>query len=82
MSIQKAKRFLQAIGDQPDLRNELYGIGGRDALFDKLAEIGYGFSGGEFEEAVTHMHLDCKTAEEADALLDKADWFRIVSANA
>lgn len=82
MSIQKAIHFLRDIGEQSELRAGLYEIRGRDALFAKLEEIGYGFSGGEFEEAVTHMHLDCKTAEEADALLDKADWFRMVSANA
>lgn len=82
MSIQKAIHFLRDIGEKPDLRAELYAIHGRDALFSRLSETGYGFSGGEFEEAVTHLQLDCKTTEEADALLDKADWFRIVSANA
>ncbi len=82
MSIQKAIHFLRDIGEQPGLRSELYEIRGRDELFSRLSEIGYGFTGGEFEEAVTHMQMDCKTAEEADVLLDKADWFRIVSANA
>ncbi len=82
MSIQKAIRFLRDLGDQPDLRNELYSIQGREALFSWLSEIGYGFTVGEFEEAVTHMQMDCKTAEEADVLLDKADWFRMVCANA
>lgn len=82
MSIQKAIQFLRDIGDKPDLRDELYATRGRDELFSKLAEIGYGFSGGEFEEAVTHLHLACRISEEADALMDKANWFRMVSANA
>lgn len=82
MSIQKAIHFLRDIDDQPGLRDSLYAISGREALFSRLRELGYGFTGGEFEEAVDHMHLDCRTAEEADVLLDKADWFRMVSANA
>lgn len=82
MSIQKAIHFLRDIGEQPELRNRLYAVQGRDELFSVLAEIGYGFTGGEFEEAVDHVHVACQSAEEADNLMDKANWFRMVSANA
>lgn len=82
MSIQQAIRFLKAIDEYPDLRDELYTINGREELFSRLAEIGYGFSGGEFEEAVSHLHVACGSYQEADVLMNKANWFRMVSANA
>ena len=82
MSIHNAIRFLREIGGQVDLRCELYGIRGREALFSRIAREGYSFTGGEFEEAVDHLHVSCRTAEEADFLMDKAIWFRMVSANA
>lgn len=82
MAIQHAIKFLKALDDRPDLREALYQAQGYDALFETLKTAGYPFSGGEFEEAVDHLHVACGTHEEADTLMNKVNWFRMVSANA
>jgi hypothetical protein len=82
MAVTHAIRFLKVIGERPDLRDELYGCVGRDALFAHLKESGFTFSGGEFEEAVDHVHCACQTHEEADALMNRVTWMRLVLANA
>jgi hypothetical protein len=82
VAVAQAIRFLKVIGDRPDLRDELYGCEGRDALFAHLKASGFPFSGGEFEEAVDHVHCACQTPEEADDLMNKVTWMRLVLANA
>lgn len=82
MPIAHAMKFLDDLEDLESLRLELYGIMGREDLFSRLARAGYRFDGGQFEEAVDHLHVQCQTAEEADHLLQKATWFRMVCANA
>jgi hypothetical protein len=82
MAIQHAIKFLKALDDKPELRESLYRCEGYDALFETLKVAGYPFSGGEFEEAVDHLHVACTTHAEADTLMNKVNWFRMVSANA
>lgn len=82
MPIQHAIHFLRDIDQLEALRNELYDCTSREALFRTLAQTGYHFTGGEFEEAVDHLHVACQSYEEADRLMGKANWFRMVSANA
>ncbi|HXP89977.1 MAG TPA: Nif11-like leader peptide family natural product precursor [Fibrobacteria bacterium] len=82
MAVAQAIRFLNVIGERPDLRDGLYGCDGRDALFAYLKVSGFPFSGGEFEEAVDHVHCGCQTQEEADALMNRVTWMRLVLANA
>ncbi|MCB9496042.1 MAG: hypothetical protein H6686_04050 [Fibrobacteria bacterium] len=82
MAINHAMKFLKDLDGRPELRDALYMATGYDHLFRILAEAGYPFSGGEFEEAVDHLHVACATHEDADALMNKAHWFRMVSANA
>ena len=82
MAVAHAMRFLKEIGDRPDLRDALYSCEGENALFTFLKESGFPFSGGEFEEAVDHAHCACETHEEADALMNRVTWMRMVMANA
>lgn len=81
MPIQHAIHFLRDIDQLEPLRNSLYTCKGYEALFQALAQAGYHFTGGEFEEAVDHLHVACQSYEEADRLMSKANWFRMVSAN-
>lgn len=82
MAIVHAMKFLKEIDDQPDLRDALYKAQGLEALFETLKTAGYPFSGGEFEEAVDHLHVGCQSEEAADELMTRVNWFRMVSANA
>lgn len=82
MAIVHAMKFLKEIDAKPDLRESLYLCESRETLFQALKEAGYPFSGGEFEEAVDHVHVACQSFEEADMLMNKVNWFRMVSANA
>lgn len=82
MAIVHAMKFLKEIDDQPDLRNVLYECKGLEDLFATLEEAGYPFSGGEFEEAVDHVHVGCQSEQDADVLMTRANWFRMVCANA
>lgn len=81
MSMHNAIRFLRDIDSIDELRHELYLCGSYDELFATLAKAGYSFTGAEFEEMVDHLHVSCETTEEADILMGKANWFRMVSAN-
>jgi len=82
MPIAHAIKFLREIDNLPELRDALYCCEGRDTLFQTLQTAGFPFTGGEFEEAVDHVHVSCQTYAEADQLMNKVNWFRIVSANA
>jgi len=81
MSINGAIQFLKAV-DRLGLREELYSCNGEDAFYGCLKENGFEFSGGEFEEAVSKMHVECQHSEEADHLMNRANWFRMMAANA
>lgn len=82
MTMQNAIRFLRNAVDDDELRQRLYRCDGYDALFALLASSGYAFTGAEFEEVVDHLHVGCQTREEAETLLAKAAWFRMLAANA
>jgi hypothetical protein len=82
MAVAHAIRFLAEIGDRQDLRDALYLCKGEEALFALLAESGFPFSGGEFEEAVDHVHVGCQSYEEADSLMNRVHWMRMLMANA
>ncbi len=82
MAIGDAMRFLKDLDHKPELREALYASQGSANLFETLSKAGYPFSGGEFEEAVDHVHVACQTYAEADQLMTRVNWFRLVSANA
>lgn len=82
MTMQNAIRFLRDFGDLEELRRDLCLCEGYDQLFSLLAKSGYKFTGAEFEEVVDHIHVACQTADEAELLMEKATWFRMVAANA
>ena len=82
MAVAHAMRFLKEVGNRSDLRETLYNCKGEEALFAFLKESGYPFSGGEFEEAVDHLHVGCQSYEEADALMNRVHWMRMLMANA
>jgi hypothetical protein len=81
MAMANAIRFLKDIGGHAELRDELYRCEGMEALQTRLAQAGYAFSGGEFEEAVDVAHCACQTHEEADELMNRVHWMRMLYAN-
>lgn len=82
MPIQHAIHFLRDLDELEPLRQRLYLCEDRAHLFSELAKAGYQFTGGEFEEAVDHLHVACQSYAEADSLMGRANWFRMVCANA
>ncbi|MBK8804456.1 MAG: hypothetical protein IPN71_20820 [Fibrobacteres bacterium] len=82
MPIQHAIHFLRDLDELEPLRDKLYLCEGRESLFQALEHAGYHFTGGEFEEAVDHLHVACQSSADADTLMNKANWFRMVCANA
>lgn len=82
MPIQGAIDFLKAGELEPALRRSLYACRSREAVFACLETEGFRFDGAEFEEAVDLLHGKCQFAEEADLLMNRANWMRMVLANA
>jgi hypothetical protein len=82
MSIQQAMRFLRDMEVSPSLRDTLYACQTQSEVWEQLACFGYGFTGGEFEEAVDHMHVACQSWNEADSFMNRVFWFRMLIANA
>jgi predicted ribosomally synthesized peptide with nif11-like leader len=81
MSIQGAIDFLNEPELDPNFRKRMYACKTAEALLDCLKEQGYPFTGAEFEEAVDLLHVKCKESEDADVLMNRANWFRMVVAN-
>ena len=82
MSIQGAIDFLKEPELEPAFRKSLYACKSSASLLERLEDAGYPFTGAEFEEAVDLLHVKCKEASEADELMNRANWFRMVIANA
>ena len=76
MSIRNAKLLLRAIDTDEALRTEIYRCSSRDKLLGYLNSTGYSFDMDEFEDAVSNLHTQCQSYEEAEALFDRADWLR------
>ena len=68
--------MLNAIDDDPKLREQMYLCSNPVEVMTYLNSRGYGFSIDEFEDAARILHLRCQSYEEADILLQKADWLR------
>jgi len=82
MAIAHAIKFLKQMDQLHELRSALYGCVGPEAQLARLRLAGYPFDGAEFEEAVDHLHTSCQTYQDADELMNKVHWMRMVFANA
>jgi hypothetical protein len=76
MSIQNAIILLKAIDTEPDVRAYLYSCEDVREIAFFLEEMDCAFSIEEFEDAVNYLHLRCTDYDDAQELLQKADWFR------
>ncbi len=76
MSIRNAIFLLNAIDNDLKLREQLYQCADYRELMDCLISKGLPFSNDEFEEAVNHLHVQCQTLENAQLLMQKAEWLR------
>jgi hypothetical protein len=76
MSIHNAVYLLNAIEADTKLRGEMYRCNNNEELRSFLKSLGLVFSNNEFEEAVNSLHVQCHTLEQAQLLLQKADWLR------
>jgi predicted ribosomally synthesized peptide with nif11-like leader len=76
MSIHNAIYLLNAIENDTKLRGEMYRCNNNEELKSFLKATGFIFSNDEFEEAVNSLHVQCQTLEQAQLLLQKADWLR------
>ncbi|HEY4789090.1 MAG TPA: Nif11-like leader peptide family natural product precursor [Bacteroidales bacterium] len=78
MSIRNAIFLLDAIDNDLELREQMYQCVDYSELMEYLKLKGYPFSKDEFEEAVSYLHVKCQTVENAQLLLQKAEWLRFL----
>jgi hypothetical protein len=78
MSIRNAIFLLNAIDNDCRLRDRIYSCTDHDELMKCFKSLGYIFDEYEFEDAVNHLHVQCQTVENAQLLLQKAEWLRYV----
>lgn len=76
MSIRNAIFLLNAIDDDTKLREQLYRCSDYKELMKCLQVKGLPFLKEEFEEAVNLLHVQCQTLENAQLLMQKAEWLR------
>jgi hypothetical protein len=76
MSIRNAIFLLHAIDNDLKLREQIYSCTDHDELMECFQSLGYVFDDNEFEDAVNSLHIQCQTLENAQLLLQKADWVR------
>ena len=78
MPIRNAIFLLNAIESDTRLRDRMYRCNDYDELVTYLRSLGYIFDDGEFEDAVNYLHVQCQTLENAQLLLQKAEWLRFL----
>ncbi len=78
MSIRNAIFLLNAIDNDLKLREQMYQCVDYNELMECLKSKGLPFSKDEFEEAVNCLHIKCQSLENAQLLLQKAEWLRFL----
>jgi hypothetical protein len=78
MPIRNAIFLLNAIETDNKLRDSMYRCNDGEELMDYLRSLGYIFDNDEFEDAVNYLHVQCQTLENAQLLLQKAEWLRFL----
>ena len=78
MSIRNAIFLLNAIESDSKLRDRMYRCSDNEELVSYLKSLGYSFDDDEFEDAVNYLHVQCQTSENAQLLLQKAEWLRFL----
>ena len=76
MSIRNAIFLLNSIDNDLALREQLYQCSDYKELMKCLKSKGIPFTRDEFEDAVNHLHVQCQTLENAQLLMQKAEWLR------
>ena len=70
--------LLRNLDISPDLRNALYHCNTVKEWDEALKSAGIPFQEEEFEEAVNMLHVRCQTVDEADDLLQRVHWVRMM----
>ncbi len=78
MAINDAIRLLSMVDSQPDFRRSLMRCEKLSELKQVLSGYDISFTPVEFEEAVTHLHVQCQTLEAAQSLMAKAEWYNFL----
>lgn len=77
MSVNSAINLIHAV-DSVFLRAELNNCNTKEELLTCLVENGFNFTPDEFEDAVRLLHLRCQEQEDAELILEKAQWLRFL----
>lgn len=78
MAINHVIKLFQAIDADDNLRSKLYDCFDKTELMAFLNSMGYFFNDVDIENAVNLLHVQCKTIEDAQLLLHKADWLKFL----
>lgn len=76
MPINNVICLLKAIETDTNLRDSMYRCTDSKELESYLKSLGYIFDNYEFEDAVNYLHVQCQSLENAQLLLQKAEWLR------
>lgn len=78
MTIQNAIYFLNQLDNLSELRDALYRCDSLAGIRNILENAGFQFNLDEFENSVNMLHVRCQDIAEAEILLQKAQWFRMI----
>ena len=78
MSIKNAINLLHEVDLIEGLRIKMYMCETNKELEECLKANGYDFTNDEFEDAVNYLHVQCQRLEQAQLLMQKAEWLRFL----
>ena len=78
MAMNNVIHLFLTIDNDPEFREQIYQCKDSDNLMAFLNSRGYYFDLDEMEDAISYLHVQCQTLEEAQQLLHKADWLRFL----
>lgn len=78
MTIGSAKKFIDQVQIDDDLRRELNRAGSYEVLMERLEAKGFSFSSAEFEDAFNNKHVNCQFQEQANQLQEMKAWWELL----
>lgn len=78
MSISNAKIFLKKIQEEDEFRSEFYVVNNEKDFVSILEKNQIPFSSSELDEAFNNRLANCQTEEQADALYNALNFYKII----
>lgn len=79
MTALTAEKFIKRIVKDNDLRSQIYNCPDFPSRMKWIAEQGYSFTYGDFDDAINHLKVECPTEEQADLIGDISLWWQLLN---